>query len=95
MYLENREAQEESNRFDRKKILNIAVSQNIPATLVARVILNKFLEIETDGKKPTKKNISDMLSYSHLIDDADLSLEVFWATLYDEHYSPVADLIKQ
>lgn len=84
MYLTNREAQEDGMQLDRKKILSIAISQNIPATLVARVILNKFYETDQKNeksqkvKKPTKKNISDMLSYSYLIDDCDLSLEVFW-----------------
>lgn len=103
LYMSNREAQEDALieyghfQLDRKKILEMAVSQNIPATLIARVILSKFYEVSENDKirKPTKKNIADMLAFPYLIDDTDLSIEVYWATLYDDHYSPISDLIKQ
>lgn len=66
--------------MDRKKIVKLAYDYEVPATLVVRMILSRFLEKEENDKviKPSKKAISEMMLKPHLIEDVDLSLETYW-----------------
>lgn len=61
----------------------MATDYKLPPTLIARIIVSRFFEKEEKDKvkKPTKRNISDMLSKSYLIEDSDLSLEIYWVML--------------
>jgi len=77
-------------------IVEIARANRFSATLTAKALLVDHLtEKSEDGKPPDKKLVAAMMRDTNLIEDSDIAVEVFKATMSDESYGYLSECIKR
>lgn len=76
-------------------IVDIARQNRFSATLTAKALLVDHLQEKGNGKPPTKQQISQLMRDTNLIEDSDVAVEVFKATLRDEGYGYLAECTKR
>ncbi|KAI1895299.1 hypothetical protein AGOR_G00104860 [Albula goreensis] len=74
-------------------LLDLASEVDFSPSLMARLILERFLE-EQEGAVPTKQVINSMLREPSLIPDHNLANHVYQCTINDCCYGPLVDCIK-
>ncbi|KAJ8341164.1 hypothetical protein SKAU_G00334550 [Synaphobranchus kaupii] len=74
-------------------LLDLASEVDFSPSLLARLILERFLE-EHEGAVPTKQVINSMLREPSLIPDHNLANHVYQCTINDCCYGPLVDCIK-
>lgn len=80
-------------RPDRPVMLELANEVDLSPALMARLILERFLQ-ESDGGAPSRSVLSGLLREPSLISDQTLAKNVYQCTVNDCCYGPLVDSIK-
>ncbi|KAM9777468.1 CDAN1-interacting nuclease 1 [Neosynchiropus ocellatus] len=74
-------------------LLDLANEVDLSPALMARIILDRFLQ-DVDGETPSKTTVNSMLKEPSLIPDQTLSRNISQCTINDCCYGPLVDCIK-